>query len=215
MHDINQIDQAQKNALAMGGVDNMPVFERLGIIVRVLHDTLCEIGAEDVLVDAASEFPTARQRLVHIAELTENAANLVLGKVEQHSPVLDTLASTATRLGSAWDAAQSATPDNAQLVLDTRTFLSKVKTDCNATHGALSDIMMAQDFQDLTGQLIKKIVTVMERTENDLLALLIDAAPAGLLVAEHQDEEMAGPGAHGSRALDQACVDDLLADLGF
>lgn len=74
---------------------------------------------------------------------------------------------------------------------------------------------MAQDFQDLTGQLIKKVTSLMERTENDLLKLLIDAAPAGTVPAVAKVEETAGPGAPGHVVLDQQSVDDLLADLGF
>ena len=72
-----------------------------------------------------------------------------------------------------------------------------------------------QDFQDLTGQIIKKVVTLLETTENDLLKLLLDAAPPGMLSHDKKDELQAGPGAPGSVALGQAGVDDLLADLGF
>jgi chemotaxis protein CheZ len=190
----------------------MPVFERLGIIVRALHDTLTEIGAQDVLAEAAREFPSARERLLHIADLTENAANLVLGKVEQNVPLLDNLAHQAAALERGWSGAGA--PD-AQLVAGTRAFLAQVQQGCGTTRAALSDIMMAQDFQDLTGQLIKKVVVLMEHTENDLLKLLIDAAPPEAMTRVARDEIMAGPGAPGNIALDQGNVDDLLADLGF
>ena len=193
--------------------NTIPVFERLGIIVRALHDTLGELGAQGVLDDAAREFPSARERLLHIADLTENAANLVLGKVEQQIPLLDRLAGQAAALDAGWK--DSAAPASAELAQATRAFLVQVQGGCGATRAALSDIMMAQDFQDLTGQLIKKVVTLMERTENDLLKLLVDAAPPDTLVQVRRDEVMAGPGAPGSIALDQGSVDDLLADLGF
>jgi chemotaxis protein CheZ len=196
------------------GQDGMPVFERLGIIVRALHDTLSEIGAQDVLADAAREFPSARERLLHIADLTENAANLVLGKVEQNVPLLDDLAHQAAALEHSWDGADASAAD-AQLVAGTRAFLAQVQQGCGTTRLALSDIMMAQDFQDLTGQLIKKVVVLMERTENDLLKLLIDAAPPDAMAKVAREEIMAGPGAPGNIALDQGSVDDLLADLGF
>ena len=192
--------------------DGMPVFERLGIIVRALHDTLSEIGAQDVLAEAAREFPSARERLLHIADLTENAANIVLSKVEQNVPLLDDLAHQAAALERGWGDAE--VPD-AQLVAGTRAFLTQVQQGCGTTRLALSDIMMAQDFQDLTGQLIKKVVVLMERTENDLLKLLLDAAPPEAMSKVDKEEIMAGPGAPGNIALDQGSVDDLLADLGF
>ena len=197
---------------------SIPVFERLGVIVRALHDTLSEIGAQNVLTDAVNEFPSARERLVHIGELTEKAANLVLGKVEQQIPLLDRLANKAAALEEGWRCAAASAPlapEHAQIGADTQAFLAQVKTDCASTHVALSDIMMAQDFQDLTGQLIKKVVTLLERTENDLLKLLIDAAPSGTMTQVRGDEVTAGPGAPGGIALNQNSVDDLLADLGF
>ena len=199
----------------------IPVFERLGMIVRALHDTLAELGADGVLESAATEFPSARERLVHIANLTENAANIVLLKVEENIPVQEQLRRDAATLEQSWvEAANDAVNDtdpvtHAELVATTRQFLAQVQSGCGGTRAALSDIMMAQDFQDLTGQLIKKVVTLMERTENDLLKLLIDAAPPGTVVQVQRVEETAGPGAPGSTALDQSSVDDLLADLGF
>jgi chemotaxis protein CheZ len=195
----------------------IPVFERLGMIVRALHDTLAELGADGVLESAASEFPSARERLVHIANLTENAANIVLLKVEENIPVQEQLRRDAATLEQSWaEAANDANQNRqAELVATTRQFLVQVQSGCGGTRLALSDIMMAQDFQDLTGQLIKKVVTLMERTENDLLKLLIDAAPPGTVVQVQRVEETAGPGAPGSKSLDQSSVDDLLAELGF
>ncbi|NMM38421.1 MAG: protein phosphatase CheZ [Glaciimonas sp.] len=217
---MNDFTHPVANSLAFPaeGGDTIPVFERLGMIVRALHDTLSEIGAQDVLADAASEFPSARERLLHIADLTENAANTVLGKVEENTPLLDQLASKAASLEQAWNSAAGsapAAPEYAQLARNTRNFLAEVQTGCGTTRAALSDIMMAQDFQDLTGQLIKKVVALMERTENDLLKLLIDAVPPGTVIPVTRNEITAGPGAPGSIALDQENVDDLLADLGF
>lgn len=179
-----------------------PVFERLGTIVRSLHDTLHEIGADKVLSEAASEFPSARERLLHIASLTEKAANIVLSKVEDTLPLQDKVIDAAGKLPPG-------------LPSEVQDFAAISSNSARDTRAALSDIMMAQDFQDLTGQLIKKVVTLLERTETELLRLLIDAAPAGTITEVKKEELMAGPGAPGGTALDQSSVDDLLADLGF
>lgn len=192
------------------------VFDRLGNIVRSLHDALRELGADKVLAEAASEFPSARERLIHIGQLTERAANTVLTKVEDVSPVQDRLAHGARQLQAEWLAAAGAVPDTLKPLLErTAGLLAEVDSGCGTTRAALSDIMMAQDFQDLTGQLIKKVVTLLETTENDLLKLLLDAAPPSTLSQDKKDEMMAGPGAPGFIALEQEGVDDLLADLGF
>jgi len=191
---------ADASAVAQG--TERPVFERLGTIVRSLHDTLHEIGADKVLSEAASEFPSARERLLHIASLTEKAANIVLSKVEETLPLQDKVLEAAEKL-----------PE--ELPADVQAFAAASTASAINTRAALSDIMMAQDFQDLTGQLIKKVVTLLERTEKELLRLLIDAAPAGTISEVKKEELMAGTGAPGGVALDQSSVDDLLADLGF
>jgi chemotaxis protein CheZ len=195
-----------------------PVFERLGTIIRSLHDALCELGAEKMLAEVASEFPSARQRLLHIADLTENAANTVLTKVEQVNPVQDRLGRMAKHLHDEWThaARDALVPDQLQLLADqTSLFMSATQIGCETTRTALSEIMMAQDFQDLSGQLIKKVVTLLAHTENDLLKMLLDAAPAGMVSQNKKEEITAGPSAPGSVALEQTAVDDLLADLGF
>lgn len=213
LHVLQQQLKAQEQQIAALSNTGMhaqdseaPVFERLGVIVRSLHDTLHEIGADKVLSEAASEFPSARERLLHIANLTEKAANIVLSKVEETIPLQDKVIESAAKLQTAHEASLSA---------DTREFVETSSSNAKETRAALSDIMMAQDFQDLTGQLIKKVVTLLEKTETELLRLLIDAAPPGTIKDVKKEELMAGPGAPGGVALEQSSVDDLLADLGF
>lgn len=191
----------------------LPVYVRLGGIVRALHDTLREIGVQDVLTEAGNEFPSARERLIHIAQLTEKAANTVLGHVEHHKPRQESLASQAAGMAAAINADPGFA--SSPLAVQMLAFLRTVEADSSQTSAALSDIMMAQDFQDLTGQLIKKVVGVIERTETELINLLLDASPPGAALPARPEELTAGPGAPGSVALNQSNVDDLLAELGF
>jgi len=213
LHELHHQLKAQEQQIAgLSASDDFtqnkdaPVFERLGVIVRSLHDTLHEIGADKVLSEAASEFPSARERLLHIASLTEKAANIVLSKVEETIPLQDKVLDSAEKLQASTEGALSS---------DAQHFVATSTANAKETRAALSEIMMAQDFQDLTGQLIKKVVTLLERTEKELLRLLIDAAPPGTIKEVKKEELMAGPGAPGSVALEQSSVDDLLADLGF
>ena len=83
------------------------------------------------------------------------------------------------------------------------------------TQAALTNIMMAQDFQDLTGQLIIKVVDLLERTERDLLSILISGAPAESILNQKKEDFLAGPGTVGGIQLSQDNIDDLLTDLGF
>jgi chemotaxis protein CheZ len=76
--------------------------------------------------------------------------------------------------------------------------------------------MMAQDFQDITGQIIKKVVTITQKLEQELAQLLIDNAPQSTREREKEKvvDLLAGPDVPTS-AMAQTDVDDLLADLGF
>src|SRR5471030_1692691 len=184
----------------------IPVFSRLGTLVRSLHDALREIGAEKVLTEAASEFPSARERLQHIGRLTEKAANTVLSKVEETIPIQDQLAESAKELIAKCNdvSIASQVPDALKPLIGQMTqLITSAHDGSNITRAALSDMMMAQDFQDLTGQLIKKVVALLEHTEKDLLKLLIDAAPPGAISEVKKEEVMAGPGAPGGIALEQ------------
>ncbi|HYC42582.1 MAG TPA: protein phosphatase CheZ [Noviherbaspirillum sp.] len=197
-----------------------PMYERLGGIVRMLHDSLRELGYDRSLSDVASQISDAQGRLNHVASLTEQAANKVLNAVDTCMPEQDTLGKKAQDMESRWaqlfDGKLSIEEFKA-LAGDSKQFAAVVMEATEAEKARLLDIMMAQDFQDITGQLIKKIVTITNRVENELAQLLRDNAPPEVkaAIAENKPVElMQGPSAPGA-AMAQDDVDSLLADLGF
>jgi chemotaxis protein CheZ len=193
-------------------------YESLGHVVRALHDALNWVGAGNILAEAANEFPNARERLNHVGKLTENAANTVISTVEAQLPGQHAIASDADHLLAKWDSStlNALQPEQLNALAElTRAFIQNSKNRSIETQSALTSIMMAQDFQDLTGQLIIKIVDLLERTERDLLSILISGAPAGTISDQKKEDFLAGPGSVGGVQLDQSNVDDLLADLGF
>lgn len=203
-----------------GAVEDNPelMYKGLGHVVRALHDALTWVGADEILAEASNEFPSARERLNHVAILTEKAANAVLSTVETTLPLQQATTKSADSLLSQWDETalnDLSKEDLLELAAKTRNFISETRNTTSVTEKALSDIMMAQDFQDLTGQLIKKVVSLLERTETDLLGLLISGAPDGAISSKKKDDLLAGPGAVGGVQLNQENVDDLLSDLGF
>jgi chemotaxis protein CheZ len=116
-----------------------------------------------------------------------------------------------------WFASPLVLDDARELVLDTRSYLSEVPQQVRATNAQLMEIMMAQDFQDLTGQVIKKLMDVIREMETQLLQLLVDNAP----IEKRQDVSnslLNGPQTklgNPDAIDDQGQVDDLLASLGF
>ncbi|WP_298595736.1 protein phosphatase CheZ [Zoogloea sp.] len=197
------------------------VFNRIGVMTRQLHDTLRELGYDRSLQEAAHAIPDARQRLSYIAEMTEQAASKVLNATDIAKPLQDRLQAGAESLRSRWDLlyANQLSPDEFRaLAGETREFLGGVVSDTRETNAQLLEIMMAQDFQDLTGQVIKKVVDLAQSLEQQLLQVLLEAMPAERKT-EASESLMNGPVINAVGRDDvvsnQEQVDDLLESLGF
>jgi len=195
------------------------VFNRIGVMTRQLHDTLRELGYDRSLQEAAHAIPDARQRLTYIAEMTEQAASKVLNATDIAKPIQDRVEAGATMLRARWDRLYSnqLSPDEfRQLAGETRDFLGTVVNSSRDTNAQLMEIMMAQDFQDLTGQVIKKVVDLAQNLEKQLLQVLIETIPAERKV---EDSLLNGPVINAVGRDDvvsnQEQVDDLLESLGF
>lgn len=196
-----------------------PLYDRLGGIVRLLHDSLRELGYDRSLSDVASQITDANSRLEYIASLTEQAANKVLNAIDEGMPAQDVLAKKAKDLGGRWEALYGGSlsvEEFKQLAADSRDFTTVVTDAAETEKARLLEIMMAQDFQDITGQLIKKIVTITHAAERELAQLLRDYAPPELRAqpVDAPAELMQGPSAPGT-AMAQDGVDNLLESLGF
>jgi chemotaxis protein CheZ len=201
------------------------VHQRIGHLTRTLHDALRELGYDRELASARDHLPDARDRLAYIARVTGEAAEKVLNAVDSARGVQVGLAHQAEHLDQRWAAVaactaggERATPAGAELVAQTREFLSRVRGQSSATQAILTDIMMAQDFHDLTGQVIRKVVALANALEEQLLKLLIDTTPPAQR-AKVEPEKLHGPvvtlAGRDDVVTDQAQVDDLLASLGF
>jgi chemotaxis protein CheZ len=171
----------------------------------------------------------AQDRLEYVASLTEQAANKVLNTLDDGMPAQDQLSKQAKDMEGRWAdlfAGKLSIEQFKALAGDSRSFAQAVSEATEAEKARLLEIMMAQDFQDITGQLIKKVVIITKTVENELAQLLRDSAPADVKeklaqkqAAQEQAQEkpaelMSGPSVP-SAAMDQDSVDDLLADLGF
>ena len=202
-----------------GDAGAKPMFERLGGIVRLLHDSLRELGYDKALTEASSQIVDAQDRLEYVASLTEQAANKVLNTLDDGMPAQDVLSKKAKEMDARWDALFSgklSIDEFKALAGDSKQFAQTVAEATEAEKARLLEIMMAQDFQDITGQLIKKVVIITKTVEHELAELLRDNAPPALRekLAKPAAALMQGPSVP-SVALDQDNVDDLLADLGF
>lgn len=153
------------------------VFTRLGQLTRQVHDMLGELGFDNALQEVAEAIPDARQRLTYIAQMTEQAASRVLNATDIARPIQDKVESDAEALQARWDklfAQELSVEEFKALTQETRGFLGTVAESSRATNAQLLEIMMAQDFQDLTGQVIKKVVDMAQTLESQLLKVLLE-----------------------------------------
>jgi len=197
-----------------------PLYDRLGGIVRLLHDSMRELGYDRSLTDVATQMGDAQNRLEHVATLTADAANKVLNALDTSMPAQDRLQAQARELNERWGklyTGQMNIEQFKQLAGDSRNFSATVVDSTEAEKARMLEIMMAQDFQDITGQLIKKILAITSVAESELAQLLRDYAPPEVRAQIEADKPASllnGPAAPGT-ALAQNDVDDLLDSLGF
>ena len=196
-------------------------FLQIGQLTRLLHDTIHQLGYDRILEDTAEKLPDARQRLSYISQMTEQAASRVLNAADIAKPLQDKIEDKATDLDARWTKLYDkkfSVEEFKVLARETRGFLSQASRDSKVVNEQLLEIMMAQDFQDLTGQVIKKIVEMAHKMESGLLKVLIDIMPESTRTAPH-DGLLNGPviSAEGREDVvtSQEQVDDLLGSLGF
>ncbi|UCV27684.1 protein phosphatase CheZ [Ferribacterium limneticum] len=198
------------------------VFNRIGHMARALHDTLGQLGYDKLLEKTVSALPDAKDRLTYVANLTEQAACRVLNATDIASPLVDDIENGARALGQRWDkvfANEMGPQDFKLLAAETRAYLNEqLPRKTRDTHAQLTEIMMAQDFQDLTGQVIKKVVSLAQDLESGLMTLLIEVVPETKRT-EEVASLMNGPVINAEGRTDvvvnQEQVDDLLDSLGF
>lgn len=190
------------------------VHHSLGMLTRQLHDSLQQLGYADALQGTVEELPDAKSRLSYIARLTGEAAEKVLNLVELAKAEQDQIGAEAQRMA----AMIIKDPVGAVAKGHVLNFVHAVQKSSQEVGSHLTEIMMAQDFHDLTGQVITRVVTLTSTIEEQLVRLLIQTAPATPAVAE-PSKSLAGPVLNGQGnpdvVTDQSQVDDLLASLGF
>ncbi|WP_326541676.1 protein phosphatase CheZ [Pseudorhodoferax sp.] len=190
------------------------VHHKLGLLTRQLHDSLAELGYAEKLRGSVDELPDAQSRLTYIARLTGDAAEKVLSRVEQAKTQHDFIAAETRRVGELLVKDPVAAVARGVVY----NFLGDVDKASREIDQHLTEIMMAQDFHDLTGQVIARVVNLAATIEEQLVGLLIQTAPAQAPVPA-RSAALQGPVVNGEGrddvVTDQSQVDDLLASLGF
>jgi len=200
--------------------------DQIGQLTRNLHDSLRELGYDKRLEEITSSVPEAQDKLSYVVSKTQQAAERALAAAETAMPIQEKLSEEAINLSEQWKKAFESNqthPNNEVfkiLLIDTLSYLNSVPQKTSATNEQLLEIMMAQDFQDLTGQVIKKITHMVQSLEKNLVQLLLIHVPVAAKESNVANEGlMNGPVINPEKESDvvrnQDQVDDLLASLGF
>lgn len=204
-----------------GDAKTPDVHQKIGQLTRQLHDALSGLGLAEKLHGTAGELPDAKSRLSYIARLTGEAAEKVLNRVDQAKSQHDHVAAQTKHMIALLVADPVAAVAKGHIM----NFLTDLEQSNQLVDQHLTEIMMAQDFHDLTGQVIARVVTLASTIEEQLVELLLQTAPptatprrsgfAPLDGTPILDGPVIDPGNSQDIVTSQSQVDDLLASLGF
>jgi len=224
----NQQDKANALVADIQSPMNTELFAEIGKLTRQLHDSLNNFEADSRLTDLAkADIPDAKERLNYVIERTEEAANKTMDAVEAIFPVIDSMQNKVGIVNPLWTKLienKLALPEFKQLCVDIDVLLKSSGSDTEKIRTLMTDVLMAQDFQDLTGQVIRKVIDLVKEVEDGLIGMLtafgLSSDSLQKQVKSSVGENLVeGPIMNNKErddvASDQDDVDDLLSSLGF
>ncbi|PCI56605.1 MAG: protein phosphatase [Gammaproteobacteria bacterium] len=226
--ETDQQDEADALIAKIQNPINSELFAEIGKLTRQLHDSLANFQLDSRLSDlATADIPDAKERLNYVITRTEEAANKTMDVVESIFPVVDNLAEQVRGVNPSWTKLMNNEIDLHEfkkLCVDIDTLLTTTGKETKHIHSLMTDVLMAQDFQDLTGQVIRKVIDLVHEVEESLIAMLtafgISAEqPQKSVLPKVGDNLVEGPIVNKENrndvVEDQDDVDDLLSSLGF
>ncbi|TXR53209.1 protein phosphatase CheZ [Reinekea thalattae] len=227
-----EFKEAMENLQQMQDVRDKGLYQEVGRLTRALHSAITNFQIDAASEEATSEITDATDRLGYVVELTDKAANKTLDLVEESLPIADAVQQEAEELQGQWQrlVQREMTPDEFRVLywrLDE--YFKKLTTDSRQLSSNMTEILMAQDFQDLTGQVINKVTSLVKEVEASLVDLVYMASQVeaitgivtkgeGLPDAADMDMKGHGPQLDKDKedvVANQDDVDDLLSSLGF
>ena len=226
--ETDQQEEADKLIAEIQSPINTELFAEIGKLTRQLHDSLNNFQVDSRLNDLANaDIPDAKERLNYVIERTEEAANKTMDAVEALFPVVDNIQGQVSKVNPLWQKLMHndiALPEFKSLCIDIDELLKSTGTGTEEVRRLMTDVLMAQDFQDLTGQVIRKVIDLVREVEDSLIGMLTAfgissdsvSKQSSLSVGENLVE---GPIINSKErddvVSDQDDVDDLLSSLGF
>ncbi|MDP1708239.1 MAG: protein phosphatase CheZ [Gammaproteobacteria bacterium] len=199
------------------------LFQELGKLTREFHDTLNSFRFDERMADLAShEIPDAKERLNYVITMTDQAAHRTLSAVEETIPLSEQLEQQAAVLTKKWERLlrrELSAGEFKELSQEVGKFLPLVLSCSSTIHSNLSDVLLAQDYQDITGQIIRRVIKLVQDVEDSLVRLIKISGQHMMPAGDRQHKAgLDGPqvnAEHPDVVVGQDNVDDLLSSLGF
>ncbi|TPQ25023.1 protein phosphatase CheZ [Methylomonas koyamae] len=211
----------------VAGVRETQLFQEVGRLTRQLHDTMVSFSVDSKITEMTEhDIPDAKERLQYVIAMTEQAANQTLTAVEDLLPVSDELSNRVNQLAGQWNRfldREMPFDEFKAMSADLSQYFNQSRLELDKIQAGLNDILMAQGFQDITGQIIRRVIDLVQDLENSMVNLIkISSRKVGPNTQKPAHEnELPGPvvpgvdDREGDVATSQVDVDDLLSSLGF
>lgn len=225
---LEQEQFAEANALvdAFSLQQSAEIFTEVGKLTRQLHDSLHNFQLDERITGLVNEdIPDAESRLTYVIEETEKAANTTMDAVEKSMPITEALGNRIALILPEWQKLMSREIEIGEfksLCLDLDKLLLDAATETQTLNLLLTEVLMAQGYQDLTGQVIRRVIELVKEVQSSLVHMLKvfgepEAAP--ISVPKKDNIKAEGPVLDAEQRDDvvngQDDVDDLLSSLGF
>lgn len=203
------------------------LFQELGKLTREFHDALNGFRYDERLAGIAqADIPDAKERLTYVIKKTDEAAHKTLSALEFVMPICETLGGDVNGFKVEWNKfvnRELGPQQFRELSHKLATFFNDSPARVDDIRKNLNEVMMAQDYQDITGQIIKRVIALVDELEKSLVNLIKIGSQvpgahqkAAPLVVQPKLEGPQIPGKESENALKgQDDVDDLLSSLGF
>ena len=217
-----KVEEVEQVINSLANQQESMLFQEVGKLTRQLHDSLSVFSLDERFPDLAeNKIPNARERLSFVIEKTEESAHRTLNAVEEALPIAKELEENGKSMREDWakfTRREMDAEEFRQMSKRIETFLASVEEDAKDLNKGLSDVMMAQDFQDITGQIIRQVIELVQELEESLVSVIKKTGTVDT-AANEKDIVAEGPQVNQEENPDvmsgQDEVDDLLSSLGF
>ncbi len=217
---------AEKTLCELTHIQETEMYQELGKLTRELHNTLSGFRVDSRIEDLAEQgIPDAKERLNFVIQMTDQAAHKTLTAVEESIPVCDEMVKSTEDISEKWKKFTSrdmSADQFREMAREISIYLESSSGKTTILRESLNDIMMAQEFQDLSGQTIRRVINLVQEMEESLIGIIRISSRHSNDESDKTNKNQAGlqgpqmPGKEDEDAMkNQDEVDDLLSSLGF